>query len=83
MAFNDLSAQAQTGLNYAANKQLNGDGGQLYANGKAYLDHLGEIEGLQWYALKEKALAERRHRLLSKAENAALAAQVDALTDAG
>lgn len=87
MAFNDLSAPAQEGLNYAAN-QLTHQVTQpdntvteepIYANGRAYMDAKAEQDGLEWLGRKQAVINARRITKLWRASNAAIAAQVDAL----
>ena len=81
MAFNDLTAAAQEGLNYAANQIKDAAGNPVYATGRAYMDFIGESNGMEWLG---KKLAIKRAARLAKLEapaNAAVAATVDALPD--
>lgn len=73
MAFNDLSPQAQEGLNYAANQHPT-----VYTNGRDFMDKNAEALGLQYYQQKIDARKAARAAKLELAANAALAAQVDA-----
>jgi hypothetical protein len=82
MAFNDLSVQAQEGLNYAANVNKRPDGTAIYDTGRLFADAQMETVGLQWYQTKLDDRRRRRAAKLDLAVNAALAAQVDAAPDA-
>lgn len=79
MAFNDLTPQAQEGLEYAANQNKRPDGTPYYATGRLFADAQMETIGQDWYARKVAARRERRAAKLEDPANAALAAQVDAL----
>jgi hypothetical protein len=81
MAFNDLSAQAQEGLNYAANKIKNADGTPKFATGKIFGDFVMESAGLEWLEQKADAKRQRRIAALDNPANASLAALVDALPE--
>jgi hypothetical protein len=81
MAWADLSAQAQDGLTYAATTIKNPDGTPKYANGKAYMDFIAEVNGQEFYTRKIAERDAKRLKKLTAEANAALAAQVDALPD--
>ena len=81
MAWNDLPARVQEGLNYQADTVKDGEGNPLYANGRAVMDALAVREGWAWWGMKMEARKARRAAKLELAENATLAAQVDALPD--
>ena len=80
MAFADLTANARAGLNYAARKILDPITGQpKFIDGKAYMDFVGESNGLEWYAKQQAKREERRLKALADPANATLAAQIDAV----
>lgn len=80
MAFNDLTAAAQEGLNYLADINKRPDGTPIYATGRLYADAQMETLGQAGFIQKIEARRAKRAATLEKAENAAIAAQVDALT---
>lgn len=90
MAFNDLTAGAQEGLNFAAQELVDTVTDPItgvvtvtpqYATGRLYSDSVLETKGQEWLAKKQYERNLRRTSRLNKAANAALAAQVDALSD--
>lgn len=81
MAFNDLTAAAQEGLNYLADINKRPDGTPYYATGRLYADAQMETLGQQGFIQKIEARRAARAKKLEDAANAALAATVDALPD--
>jgi hypothetical protein len=82
MSFNDLSATAKDGLNYLATTMRDDLGALRFADGKAVLDHFGEVEGSQAVVQRETDKFAARVRKIATANAAALAA-LDSTPDPG
>lgn len=79
MAFADLTANAKEGLTWWATQAKDKDGIQRWADGKAYMDFIGEMNGLECFQKKVEWKQAKRRAALDDPKNAAIAAQVDAL----